>query len=159
MLHHRPRPQSSLHAGVFSPLPSYQLCWILDGHQTAERPTSTVAPQLWELTFKIPSPLARLQQPDMSNISCPSHVSICITTPGPYGGGLSDICSEHDPVWPYGGLRGTRNRTFFSSPYRKGEFLQPHRICSLTRPAATWDSSQSQWSSTFTSATKGNFLL
>lgn len=25
-----------------------QLCWILDGCQTAARPTSTVVPQLWE---------------------------------------------------------------------------------------------------------------
>lgn len=74
---------------------------------------------LGEPPFKTPSPLALLQQADMSNISCHSRVSICIRTPGPYGGGLGDICSEHDPVWPYGGLTGTRNRTFFSLPLLK----------------------------------------
>lgn len=78
---------------------------------------------LGELPFKIQSPLAWLQQSDMSKISCHHHVSICIKTPGPYGGGLSDICGEHDPVWPYGGLTGTRNRTFFPPPAEKEGFF------------------------------------
>ena len=113
---------------VFPPLPPYQLCRILDVRQTAaEANINSLTSALGELPFKLPSPLALLQQSDMSNISCQSHVSICIKTPGPYGGGLRDIDCEHDPVWPYRGLTGTRNRTFSFLP------LQKRRVSSATQ--------------------------
>lgn len=111
---------------------------IMDGCQTASRPTSIVVPQLWESsplkhplllrccnsqtcrTFPVTVmfPSASRPQAHMVEASVTSAVNMTL-----FGHTEDSQALEIEP--------------FFSPPPAEKEFLQPHRNCALTRPAAT----------------------